>query len=625
VFNKLITAILFPRDLQSVVSRLLLASLLFLLSMHCLASEKEWIEVRSQHFQVLSDGSDKDARRMAREFEQIRAVFSRQFPTLRLDSGAPLLVLAVRDEKSMKALAPALWKTKGAKPAGLFLHGWEKNFALVRLDAVSQEDYAVIYHEYTHSLIHMNYRLCPLWLDEGLAEFFANTKFQKDKVYVGAPSRSTRIFMVKPLIPLDVFLAVTQRSPYYHDEDKVHSFYAESWALTHFLMMSPEMDHGKRLGRYFQLLQAGGDEKKIFKEVIGDPNEIQAKLDQYIRQSKLLAAVVDTPPQTAEAEFASRRLNVAETEAELSTFHLWDHDYERARKLVGDALKADGKMALAHENMGFLYFSEGKDAEAASEFNRAYELDGKLYLSLFYRTMLSTIPRSNLPADREAFRDALMKVLDLNSQFAPAYIQYAFLELHQGNQEHALGLSRRAELLEPSRAGYHIFSGHIMLQLGRVSDAAMFARYVAERWEGADHNEAVELWNVIPDAQRPENVQLAEKVPEGAITVRGRVQSSSCGGKDDPSVKVVIEHEGASLSFRGSKLWGSGFSDTLWYGEDHFSYCYHLAGMQAVIGYRPSTDQSYAGELVQLEIRDDLLPPDAVAGQPKSGAGSQPH
>lgn len=625
MFNKLITAILFPRDIQSVVPRLVLASLLLLPSMRCLASEKEWIEVRSQHFQVLSDGSDKDARRMAREFEQMRAVFSKQFPTLRLDSGAPLLVLAVRDEKSMKALAPALWKTKGAKPAGLFLHGWEKNFALVRLDTVSQEDYAVIYHEYTHSLIHINYRLCPLWLDEGLAEFFANTKFQKDKIYVGAPSRSTRIFMVKPLIPLDVFLAVTQRSPYYHDEDKVHSFYAESWALTHFLMMSPEMDHGKRLGRYFQLLQAGGDEKKIFKEVIGDPNEIQAKLDQYIRQSKLLAAVLNTPPQTEEVEFASRRLSMAETEAGLSTFHLWDHDYESARKLVGDALKADDKMALAHENMGFLYFSEGKDAEAASEFNRAYELDSKLYLSLFYRTMLSPIPRSNLPADREVFRDALMKVLDLNPQFAPSYIQYAFLELRQGNPEHALGLSRRAELLEPSRAGYHILSGHIMLQLGRVADAAMFARYVADRWEGADHNEAVELWNAIPEAQKPENVQLAEKISEGAITVRGRIKSVSCGGKDHPGVTIIIEHDGASLSFIGKERWSTGFSDTLWYGEDHFGLCHHLVGAPAVIGYRPSTDHSYAGDLAQVEIRDDLSAPGVDGGQPKSGAGSQAH
>ncbi len=73
-----------------------------------------------------------------------------------------------------------------------------------------------------------------------------------------------------------------------------------------------------------------------------------------------------------------------------------------------------------------------------------------------------------------------MKVINLNPQFAPAFIQYAFLELRQGNLDHALGLSRRAEQLEPARAGYHILSGHTMLQLGRIADAAMFARYVAD-------------------------------------------------------------------------------------------------------------------------------------------------
>ncbi len=109
----------------------------FFACMFAYAGEKRWVEVRSPHFRVLSDGSDKDARRIAREFEQMRTVFASGFPNLRLDSGAPLLVLAPRDEPSMKALAPQLWKEKGAKPAGYFQHGWEKQFAVVRLDEVA--------------------------------------------------------------------------------------------------------------------------------------------------------------------------------------------------------------------------------------------------------------------------------------------------------------------------------------------------------------------------------------------------------------------------------------------------------------------------------------------------------
>ena len=45
--------------------------------------------------------------------------------------------------------------------------------------------------------------------------------------------------------------------------------------------------------------------------------------------------------------------------------------------------------------MGFLDFSDGKDAEAAAEFAQAFALNGTLYLSLFDKTMLSPMATSN--------------------------------------------------------------------------------------------------------------------------------------------------------------------------------------------------------------------------------------
>jgi hypothetical protein len=152
------------------------------------AGERSWVEVRSPHFRVISDGNDNDARRVAREFEQMRAVFSSGFPGFQLDSGAPLMVLAPRDESSMKALAPEFWKRKGAKPAGFFRHGWEKQFAVVQLDDVRPGAYQVVYHEYAHSLLHMNFHWIPLWLDEGLADFYGSTRFEQSRTLVGAPS-----------------------------------------------------------------------------------------------------------------------------------------------------------------------------------------------------------------------------------------------------------------------------------------------------------------------------------------------------------------------------------------------------------------------------------------------------
>jgi hypothetical protein len=71
------------------------------------AGEKPWTEVRSPHFRVLTDGSANEGRRVAREFEQMRAVFAVAFPKMRFETAAPLTIVAPRDDFSMKALTPA--------------------------------------------------------------------------------------------------------------------------------------------------------------------------------------------------------------------------------------------------------------------------------------------------------------------------------------------------------------------------------------------------------------------------------------------------------------------------------------------------------------------------------------
>ena len=483
------------------------------------ASEKPWIEVRSPHFRVLTDSSAGDARHVAHEFEQMRAVLAAEFPKFRLETGAPLLIFAVRDEASAKRLAPNLWKIKGAKPAGFFQHGWEKRFALVRLDQIQPGAYQVVYHEYTHTVLHANFRWLPTWLDEGMAEFYGNTRFEHDKIVIGAPSlRFNRLQGPGALIPIDTLLAVNQRSPYYHDEDKVDRFYAESWALVHFLELSPGMINSGKLSQFNSLLQQGMEQKKAFQQVYGDTATLQKNFERYVDRLAVAAAVFPNPPKIEEKDFSSRTLSMAETETELGGYHLWSRDYTDARPLLERAVEDDPKLGVAHENMGFLNFNEGKDKEALAEFSQAYDLDPTLYLSLFYKTMLSPVAHSDAVADQANLHDALLKTLDLNRQFAPAYIELSRMDLRQGKTSDAFAVSRRAEQLEPSRAGYHIWSGQILLRMNRATDASDFARFVAERWVGSDHNEAVELWNRIPAGQRGPGDPLNFEVPKDTQT-----------------------------------------------------------------------------------------------------------
>jgi len=578
------------------------------------AGETKWTEVSSPHFRVLSDGSDRDARRVAREFEQMRAVFSTSFPNLRLDSGAPLLVLAPRDESSAKTLSPQYWKQKGVKPAGYFSHGWEKQFAVVRLDAVAPGSYEVVYHEYTHTILHLNFRWFPVWLDEGLADFYGSTRFEQSQMLVGAPGmRAIELQrMLTVLIPVETLISVDRRSPYYHDGDKVGRFYAESWGLTHFLTFGPGMEQGKRLNEFYGLLQQGTEQKKAFQQVFGNFSEVQNNFEEYIHQFTMPTWVFKNPPQVDEKAFAIRRLSLAETDAELGGYHLWSRDLADARLLIERALKNDPKLGLAHENMGFLDFADGKDGDAAREFAQAYDLDGRLYLSLFYQTMLAPLTHSDAPADEARLRDALLKTLHVNPGFAPAYVELARLALREDNLTNALAVARKAEQLEPSRAGYHLLCGQILLRQGRYAEAATLARYVAERWYQADHDEAVELWNAVPAAQRPGGGVPSEIVLQGTEAFQGQLKATTCGDKDQGTT-FDIAGRGAKLSFHSKGGWMGGFSDTLWYGADHFDYCHHVEGLRAVGRYKPASDKTYTGDLAEFELRDDFPAPTPVA------------
>src|SRR5580693_10636462 len=116
------------------------------------AKHETWFEARSPNFIVVSNAGEKQARKTAIRFEQIRAVF-RQSMTVASTHPSPLItILAVKDEDSMRALLPEYWAKGHAHPAGIFVENLDQYFALIQLDAPGSNPYNTIYHEYYHSL-----------------------------------------------------------------------------------------------------------------------------------------------------------------------------------------------------------------------------------------------------------------------------------------------------------------------------------------------------------------------------------------------------------------------------------------------------------------------------------------
>ncbi len=585
------------------------------------AETKPWIEVHSPNFRVITDGTEHQARVVAAEFEQMRSVFATNFKSFRLDSGAPLMIVAARDYDSAEALEPQLYK-RDHNVAGEFHQGWEKRFAMIRLDTWGDGSHHAVYHEYIHSILHMNARWLPVWLDEGLAEYYGNTRFRSDKTYLGALPEDERTLFTHSLIPVETLLAVDRRSPYYHDANLVPVFYADSWALVHYMTFGPEMQGGAKLNQFFNLLQKGVAQKEAFVQAFGDMASFNTQWGLYMRRFAFNAAVIPATSGIDEKSFAARKLTPAETELELGAFHIGSGDVAAGEHLVDAALVDDPKLAAAHEEKGYLLFKQGDTAEARNQFTTAYSLDPTLYRSLFAKTMLSREVSSTVPAEMEVCRASLEKVTELNPKFAPAFIELAELALRQRDFNTALKDSRKAESLEPSRAGYHLLTGRILVDEGQSASAAQFATYVADRWFGPDRDEAYELWQAIPASLRPSGAAVTQDPELSSVqNLEGTVDSTHCGDTPKEPFTVTLAPGGAPAhTFVRKHGFTSGFSDTLWYGEDHFSVCHNLEGLRAVVYYRPSSDPQYTGELVSLELRDAP----AVAPRPSSAIAASP-
>jgi Tfp pilus assembly protein PilF len=569
--------------------------------------------VQTPHFLVLSNGNQREARDVGAGFEQIHAVFAQVLTKLRTDSGAQTIVLAVKDARSLAEVLPPD-KKRADNIAGEFIKGWEKDYVAVRLDTVT-ESREVVYHEYIHKLLHLNFTRLPVWLDEGLAEFFGNTQFRKDQVLLGAPSPRVRLLQARAPYPLSIVLSASGDSPYYRDPDKNGMFYAEAWALTHFLMFGDGMGNGQQLNTYLVRLQQGADQGEAFQETFGNQKELEKRFFQYTGRFAFAAFVLGQSLKVDPAAFSGAPMTAADRDVMLGDIYTRVGEIELATTRLTAALAQDPHSALGHENMGFLYFRQGKDEEAKQEFDKAASLDVNSYLAAYYQAMLAYHGKPD-PDSLAKLDRAMQVVLQLNPRFAPALIARSQIRVRQRNLNEALNFAVQAQKLEPDRGGYLTNEAAILLLGGKYADAAKIAALAAARWSNSDSAEALAVLNqarqrgaipITPEELAQEALEI--KYAEGTRAVEGVVKSTTC---DKMKLKeVVLQANGTDQLFQVGKEFSGGFSDTLWYGEDHFSFCYHLQGMNALVRYKPAAGPTLPQELRGLEIRDEIIPSSA--------------
>lgn len=446
-------------------------------------STDSWLEVRSPNFVVCSNAGEKKARQVAREFETIRSAYHQALPKLRQDLGKPIVILAVKNETSMKALLPGYWEQRGhVRPSGIYVHGEEKHYVALRTDAPGENPYHTVYHEYTHALMHVNFPPLPAWLDEGLAEFYGNGRISKKEFTMGtADSAHLILLQQSKLIPADVLLQIDHNSPYYNEQDRASVFYAESWALVHFLMVDPYARKEQLLLHFLQAWQKTGNQVEAARQTFGDLKRFGERIESYARQSAFSAIRLKSSVQASEKTYESRTMTLGESLALRGDLQLCMGRLAEAHALLEDAVKKEPNLAEAHEGLGAYYLRQRDMENAAKELQRATELNSKNSLTYYASATLNLQNGAGTPENLQKAEASLEKAVALNPNFAPAYANLASLYLiRREAQEKALAAARRAAELEPGTLAYSIALGYILMNMNRNEEArALSARLFA--------------------------------------------------------------------------------------------------------------------------------------------------
>jgi TonB family protein len=455
-------------DLRRVVA---VASFGILAFSVCQARRDAWVEVRSPHFIVVSNAGEKAARRSALQFEEIRAVFRESLMIAGTHPTPVVTVLAVADEASMHKLLPEYWVKDHAHPSGLYADYVNLFFAAVELDAHGAAPFQTLYHEYFHTIAVRYFPDLPVWLSEGLAEFYGHTEIDERHVRIGESDPELLAQLRgRTLIPLSVLFAVDASSPYYNDANEISLFYAESWALTHYLMLGDRTTHASMLKAYLENLDHGIKPDEAARLAFGDLKKLQFDLQAYVHNSGLPYLKVPSP-KIDEGELKVRLISEAEACAYRGGFAAARGQAAVATAALQEALQLDSKDALAYQYLGVAQFLTGHREQALESTSKAITIDPGSSFTHYFRAFVDTSGLGMMLNDPRVEGD-LRQAIELTPDFVPPYALLAvYFAAENRNLPEALALAEKAVAFEPGSSEYQLALARVLASLNRFDEA----------------------------------------------------------------------------------------------------------------------------------------------------------
>lgn len=352
--------------------RTLICAVVAMLCSAVAVAESRWTRLRSEHFVFVGETSERDLREVAQNLERFREVLSRLLPASAVATPIPTVVFVFQNDSSLTPYKPT-FRGKPVELAGFF-SGWSDRNVIAISAAAQQSSLRVVFHEYAHFLVQNTSGRLPPWANEGLAGFY-ETFQERDggkNALIGVPiNEYLALLRDGPLMPLRDLLAVDYASPEYNEGNRRSAFYAESWALMHYLQLGSQR-RAAELAAYLSQLHDGGQPPEVFATVFGDPAILERELRDYVRKFSFPAFRVDFAERVGVAAIGRADvLSEADSGIYLADLLGRTGHLDEARTRLENLLAAHPAASAAAETLGVLELNAGNSERALPWLERA--------------------------------------------------------------------------------------------------------------------------------------------------------------------------------------------------------------------------------------------------------------
>ncbi len=505
-----------------------------------LPGTKGWIEARSAHFTVYSDAGESRARKTAIELERFRLALSKISRGLSLGDRFPSVIYAFRNDSTFTPYKPL----RGGRPSavsGYFLATPFRNY--IALDAsAGSSSMKVVYHEYFHQVLRISVGDVPLWLNEGLAQYFGTFRTEDLGAVVQVGHRIPEYVESRwfALMPWSEVFAATVDSPAYNEERRQGGFYAQSWVAVHYLAATDA--RLRALGRYLQRLREGADPDEALQAAFGmDRTALATAVEEY---SQRIGNYIwlDLGDDGAKMDVAVRKLSPGETSFRLGDLLAHQQSREPARRHLEAARAAEWPAAEVETALGQAAAAERDKASAESHLRKAVEAGAAsaepyvLLGTILFEKVTTEKAGATTPTDLAEARGFLRTAIEKEPESVPALRALAGTYLFESATGPGIEALVKARRLRPYDAE--------VLELG----ACLLARGGKPAAAGA----LVERTAVARNATRAKRVDgcvaagamsaAADRLNERDADGARRILAEALAAVHDPEIRSRIEN-----------------------------------------------------------------------------------